>query len=423
MSGTGTLKSPESKSSGSRNQKTQLLGRITSSESFKAILSAVICALIGILVGFIILLIINAPNAPKAMATILKNCFYYRRANMRIFYLGNTLVKTVPLVLCALSVLFAYKSGLFNIGAGGQYCLGIGATLWCALYWHLPWILCVLLAVIVAAAWGALSGIFKAFFNVNEVIACIMMNWISLYIVNVMMQNESVMNTSKSETFSIAASSPQSLLPTLGLDKVFASNRYVTVAVPLTIIVAVLILVILNRTTFGYELRATGLNKDAAKYAGMRSKFNIVVTMAVSGALAGLAASLYYLTDIQPWKTSSTVPAMGFSGIAVAFLGGLNPVGVLFAGYFIQHITTGGSLIDMRYYNPQIADLISSVIIYTCGFSLFFKEMISRISGKFSAKNSNFEFASEPAGNGAASRSETESKKDGPEFIDDGGES
>lgn len=355
------------------------LQKITSSESFKAILSAVICALIGIAVGFIVLLVINGENAPKAMATILKNCFYYRRTNMKIFYLGNTLVKTVPLVLCALSVLFAYKSGLFNIGVGGQYCIGIGVTLWCALQWHLPWILCVLIAVLVSALWGAVSGIFKAFFNVNEVIACIMMNWIGLYIVNVLMQHESVMNISKSETFSIAATSPCSLLPSLGLDRIFAGNHYVTLAVPLTVVVAVLILVVLNWTTFGYELRATGLNKNAAKYAGMRDKFNIVLTMAIGGALAGLAASLYYLTDIQPWKTSSSVPALGFSGIAVAFLGGLNPVGVLFAGYFIQHITVGGSLIDMRYYNPQIADLISSIIIYTCGFSLFFKEMIARI--------------------------------------------
>ena len=362
------------------------LQKITSSESFKAILSAVICALIGIVFGFIVLLIINGENAPKAMATILKTCFYYRRTNMKIFYLGNTLVKTVPLVLCALSVLFAYKSGLFNIGVGGQYCIGIGVTLWCALQWHLPWILCVLVAVLASALWGAVSGIFKAFFNVNEVIACIMMNWIGLYIVNVLMQHESVMNISKSETFSIAATSPSSLLPSLGLNKIFAGNQYVTLAIPLTVVVAVLILVILNRTTFGYELRATGLNKNAAKYAGMRDKFNIVLTMAIGGALAGLAASLYYLTDIQPWKTSSSVPAMGFSGIAVAFLGGLNPIGVLFAGYFIQHITVGGSLIDMRYYNPQIADLISSIIIYTCGFSLFFKEMITRI---FSRKQKN----------------------------------
>ena len=112
----------------------------------------------------------------------------------------------------------------------------------------------------------------------------------------------------------------------------------------------------------------------------MKDKFNIVLTMAIAGALAGLAASLFYLTDMQPWKTSASVPAMGFSGIAVAFLGGLNPIGVLFAGYFIQHITLGGSLIDMHYYNPQIADLISSIIIYTCGFVLFFKNMIANLA-------------------------------------------
>ena len=360
--------------------------KVVTSESFKSIISAIVCALIGILVGFIILLMINAENAPKAMSTILKNFFYYKRTNMKLYYLGCTLVKTVPLILCSLSVLFAYKSGLFNIGVGGQYCIGIGISLCCALQWHLPWFVCILLSMIVAAAWGAISGLFKAFFNVNEVIACIMMNWIGLYLVNVLMQHETVMNITKSETFMIAAKSPESLIPQCGLQHLFDENEYVTIAIPLTIIVAVVISVVLKKTTFGYELRATGLNKNAAKYAGMKDKVNIIITMAIAGALAGLAASFYYLTDIQPWKTSSTVPGMGFNGIAVAFLGGLNPIGVIFAGYFIEHITLGGSLIDMRYYNPQIADLISSIIIYTCGFVLFFKDIMTKISTKKSEK-------------------------------------
>lgn len=354
--------------------------KTVSSETFKAIVSAVLCALIGIALGFVVLLFINAPNAGKAMSTILKNFFYYKRVNMRLYYLGSTLVKSVPLILCSLSVLFAYKSGLFNIGVGGQYCLGIGMSLWCALQWQLPWAVCVLIAVCVAALWGAITGIFRAFFNVNEVIASIMMNWISLYMVNILMQHESVMNVAKSETYAIAGRSARSLLPKIGLDRIFAENEYVTIAIPITILVAIAISIILNKTTFGYELRATGLNKHAAKYAGMKDKFNIVLTMAIAGALAGLAASLFYLTDMQPWKTSASVPAMGFSGIAVAFLGGLNPIGVLFAGYFIQHITLGGSLIDMHYYNPQIADLISSIIIYTCGFVLFFKNMLAKLA-------------------------------------------
>lgn len=369
------------------NTKKISFNKIISSESFKSIFSAIICALVGIIVGFIILLAINAEHAPKAMSTILKNFMYYKRSNMKLYYFGNTLVKSVPLILCSLSVLFAYKSGLFNIGVGGQYCIGIGISLWCALQWHLPCFWCIVLAVLAAAAWGALAGVFKAFFNVNEVIACIMMNWISLYIVNVLMQHETVMNITKSETFSIAQKSPQSLLPQIGLNHLFSDNEYVSIAIPLTIIVAIIIQIVLTKTTFGYELRATGLNKNAAKYAGMKDKVNIIITMAIAGALAGLAASLFYLTDIQPWKTSSSVPGMGFNGIAVAFLGGLNPIGVIFAGYFIQHITLGGSLIDMRYYNPQIADLISSIIIYTCGFVLFFKSVFSKWTAKKSEEN------------------------------------
>ena len=352
---------------------------ILASDTFRSIASAVICALVGIIVGFIILLIINAEHAPKAISVIMKNFMYYRNKGKKLYYLGQTLVKAVPLILCGIAVLFAYKSGLFNIGVAGQYCIGIGISLWCALAWHLPWWLCLLLAVICAAVWASLAGLLKAFCNVNEVIAGIMLNWISLYIVNVFMQNERVMNVGKSETFSITQTSPGSLLPTLGLGKLFHDNEYVSIAIPLTIVVAILINIVLKKTVLGYELRATGLNKHAAKYAGMKDKKNLILTMAVSGAIAGLAAALFYLTDVQPWKTSSTVPAMGFNGIAVAFLGELNPIGIIFSGYFIQHITQGGSFIDTKYFNPQIADLISSIIIYSCAFMFLFKTQLSKL--------------------------------------------
>lgn len=367
----------------------KILLNLTSSNSFQSIVSAIFCALIGILAGYIILTLINAEHATKAISTILKNFMYYKKTPMKLYYFGQTLVKTVPLVLCALSVLFAYKAGLFNIGVSGQYCIAIGVSLWSALAWHLPWYSCVLLATISAAAWGAIAGFFKAFCNINEVIACIMMNWIGLYLINDLMKRETVMNISKSETFAIRTVSPSSLLPTLGLGKLFHNNEYVTIAIPLMFVIAIIIMIVLNKTTFGYELRATGLNKNAAKYAGMKDKANVIITMAIAGALAGLAASLYYLTDLQPWKTSSSVPGMGFSGIAVAFLGGLNPIGAIFAGYFIQHITLGGSLLDTHYYNSQIADLISSIIIYTCAFVLFFKTVIAKISSKIGNKGDN----------------------------------
>lgn len=354
--------------------------------AFRSILAAVLCALVGILVGFIILLLINAEHAPKAISVILKNFMYYRNNGKKLYYLGQTLVKSVPLILCSIGILFAYKSGLFNIGIAGQYTIGIGVALWAALAWHLPWFLCILLAVVAAALWASIAGILKAFCNVNEVIAGIMLNWIGLYFVNILMSRETVMNITKSETFSITSVSPQSLLPTCGLGSFFHDNEYVSIAIPLTIVVAIMVNVLLKKTTIGYELRATGLSKDAAKYAGMRDKKNIILTMAVSGAIAGLGASLFYLTDIQPWKTSSVVPGMGFNGIAVAFLGELNPIGAIFAGYFIQHITQGGSFIDTKYFNPQIADLISSIIIYSCAFMFIFKNHIGAFVEKITKK-------------------------------------
>lgn len=369
--------------------------KIAASPSFRSIVSAVMCALVGIIVGFIILMIINAEHAPKAISVILKNFMYYRNNGKKLYYLGQTLVKSVPLILCGIGVLFAYKSGLFNIGIAGQYTIGIGVALWSALAWHLPWFLCILLAVFAAAIWASLTGLLKALCNVNEVIAGIMLNWISLYIVNVMMANETVMNITKSETYSIESVSPESLLPTLGLGSFFHDNEYVSIAIPLTIIVAIIINILLTKTVLGYELRATGLNMNAAKYAGMSEKKNIILTMAVSGAIAGLGASLYYLTDIQPWKTASVVPGMGFNGIAVAFLGELNPIGVIFAGYFIQHITQGGSFIDTKYFNPQIADLISSIIIYSCAFMFLFKNFIVKLADK---KKKNLENANAEKG-------------------------
>ena len=130
----------------------------------------------------------------------------------------------------------------------------------------------------------------------------------------------------------------------------------------------------LEKTKLGYELRATGCNKFAAKYCGMKEKRNIILTMAIAGGLAGMGAATLFLTGFEQWQvTQSAVPAMGFNGIAAAFLGGLNPIGAIFSSYFIQHITNGGAYVDKTMYSAQISDLISALIIYLCGFVLFFK--------------------------------------------------
>ena len=351
----------------------------------QSLIASVLCILVGLLVGYIALLIINAEGAWNAITTICKNFLYYPSKPAQIKYLGNTLVKTAPLLMCALSVLFANKAGLFNIGAAGQYVVGAGASLYMALALNLPWWACLLGAIVAGALLGALSGYLKTKFNVNEVISCIMFNWISLYCVNMLLNT--VKETTSPYTLGLKANAPQALLPGMGLGEFFTKNQYVTIAVPLAVLVTIAIWVLLEKTKLGYELKATGINKNAAKYAGMKENRNIILTMAIAGGLAGLAAAMLYLSGYEQWSCSqASVPAMGFNGIAAAFLGGLNPIGAIFSSYFIQHITAGGAYVDKTLYCAQVSDFISALIIYLCGFVLFMKTAMNRSIAKSEEK-------------------------------------
>ena len=343
----------------------------------QSLLVSILCILLGLLVGFIVLLIINPSGAWEAICDILKNFMTYSKKQSQLKYLGHTLVKTSPLIMCSLSVLFAYKAGLFNIGAAGQYVIGTGAALYFALAFHMPWYVCVLAAIAAGAILGAVSGVLKAYCNVNEVISCIMLNWISLYLVNMLLTT--VKEVSSPYTFRLATANASAILPSLGLGKLFTNNQYVTVAIPLAILIAVVVWVILEKTKLGYELKATGFNLNAARYCGMREKKNLILTMAISGGLAAMGAAFFYLSGFEEWMcTQSSVPGMGFNGIAAAFLGGLNPIGAIFSSFFIQHITNGGAYVDKTMYCSQISDLISSIIIYLCGFVLFFKLSLNK---------------------------------------------
>lgn len=355
----------------------------------QALLTSLLCILLGLLVGFIALLIINPSGATEAIGDIIKNFMNYSKSATRLKNMGNTLVKTAPLLMCSLSVLFAYKVGLFNIGAAGQYVAGAGACIFCAvgLGWH--WLPCMLMSILAGALVGAISGVLKAYRNVNEVISCIMLNWISLYLVNTLLSN--VKNPTSPYTYEISKrlvtvdgvssveAHTEALLPQLGINSLFNNNKYVGLAIPLAILLAVGIWVLLNKTKLGYELRATGLNKHAAKYCGMQDRANIILTMAIAGGLAGIGASMLYLTGFEEWSvTQSSVPGMGFNGIAAAFLGGLNPLGAIFSSFFIQHITDGGAQLNKQVYPAEISSLISSLIIYFCGFVLFFKLSLTK---------------------------------------------
>ncbi len=342
----------------------------------QTLLASLICVVLGLLIGFIVLLFINPEGAGEAILAVIKNFLNYSKSATQAKYLGNTLVKTAPLLMCALSILFAYKVGLFNIGAAGQYCAGVALSLYAALAWGWSWLPCMLLAMLGGMVLGAISGLLKSYCNVNEVISGIMLNWIVLYLTNMLLTN--VKEDTSPYTYVLAHKNASAVLPSLGLGALFNGNNYVGLALPLSILAAVIVWVVLEKTRFGYELRATGNNKNAAKYCGMAEKRNTILTLVIAGALAGLGASMLYLTGYEQWQCStSAVPAMGFNGIAAAFLGGLNPFGTILASFFIQHITAGGAYVDKTMYCAQISDLISAIIIYLCGFVLFMKHAMN----------------------------------------------
>ena len=349
-------------------------------DGFQTLLASLVCILGGLFVGYLVLLAIEPSGAFEAIIAVMKSFLRYPGA-LKMKYFGQVLTRTVPLLMCSLSVLFAYKVGMFNIGVAGQYVAGACAALYAALAWNLPWWACLVLAMAAGAALGAAAGVLKTKCNVNIVISGIMLNWIILYLTNLVLT--SVKSSTSPYTKALQGSNPAALLPSLGLSKLFNNEKSVTLAIPLAIIMAVVVWVILNKTKFGYELKATGNSYNAAKYAGMKGDRNILLTMMISGALAGMGAGLLYLTGIEDWETTiSSVPAMGFNGIAVAFLGGLSPLGSILSAFFIQYITTGGGNVDLQVYCSQISSLISALIIYLCAFVAFFKFFMQNVIRK-----------------------------------------
>ena len=364
-----------------KKEKTSLIRQ----DGFQTLLASLVCILGGLVVGYIVLLLIEPSGALEAIVAVMKSFFRYP-GKLMLKYMGQTLVRTVPLLLCALSVLFAYKVGMFNIGAAGQYCAGACAGLYAALAWNMPWYVCLIFAMLAGALLGALSGLLKTLCNVNVVISGIMLNWITLYLTNLILTT--VKSPNSPYTKSLQGTNPGALLPSLGLEKLFNNEKSVTIALPIAIIMAVVVWVVLNKTKFGYELKATGSNYNAARYCGMKENRNIIMTMMIAGALAGMGAGLLYLTGIEDWETTiSSVPGMGFNGIAVAFLGGLSPIGSILSAFFIQYITTGGGNVDLQVYCSQISSLISALIIYLCAFVGFFKFFIQAQLSKRDEKN------------------------------------
>ena len=372
--------------------------------SMSSLLASLVCILIGLIVGFIVLLILggitlaqegNAASFSelltitweKGLKPILQGGFY-KSGNTMGMGVRMEILQAAPLIMTGLSVAFAFKTGLFNIGAAGQYTLGAFFALYSAMVLKLPWYLCLAASALGGALWGAIPGIFKAFLNVNEVITSIMFNWIGLYAVNTMIYQQGtgpMFNIKTTKTFTLKEAAPAALIPnfnvTVGGKEYFGKLFRPTIGIFLAIGIAVLVYIIINKTTFGYELKACGHNKHAAQYAGINEKKNVVLSMTIAGALAGLGAGLFYLSGSKEWEPlmSTMLPMAGFNGISVALLASSHPIGCIFSAIFISHITVGGGFMYAKLFPGEVADIISGVVIYLCAFSLLFKSGILKL--------------------------------------------
>ena len=311
--------------------------------------------------------------------------------------LGNMLFRATPLIMTGLSVAVANKTGLFNIGAPGQYLMGTLASLVIAL--SIPstavpagiiWLLALLGGMLAGALWGTIPGLLKAFLNINEVLACIMTNWLAANLVTWAFDISNLKNvTEGTKTGYIYKTSFNGVATSkMGLDQLFP-NSQVNGGILVAALIAVAMYILMTKTTLGYQLKACGSNRHAARYAGINDKRNIVLSMAIAGSLAGGGAALYWLSGNTEffWSTYQALPAAGFNGIPVALLAVNNPIGVIFTGIFMAMLDiVGQQLTGLTAYNEYITDVIISVIVYLSAFSLVIRMMLT---GKNKAGKAN----------------------------------
>ncbi len=348
---------------------------LIASPGFVSFASSLIAIAIGLLFGLIILFISNPSQAFAGFGTILSGGFAGGAKGV-----GDVLYFATPIILTGLSVGFAFKTGLFNIGAAGQFMVGgfmavlIGITL--AGVGEIHWVLALLGAILGGAIWGLIPGLLKAFANVNEVIATIMMNYIGMYLVNMLTKTNPVIFDSLKNQSKMTATTAN--LPKMGLDTVFNGSS-VNAGIFIAIAVAIIIYIILNKTTFGYELKACGYNRFASRYAGINEKRSIVMSMVIAGALAGLGGGLLFLAGSgKHIEVVDVLAAEGFMGIPVALLGLSNPIGIIFSGTFIAYLSQGGFYMQLYDFVPEIISIIIAAIVYCSALSLIVKTYVNR---------------------------------------------
>ena len=371
-------------------------------DSTQKVVASLLSILIGLVVGSLVILIvgltsksISTKGAWEGIRLIFAGIFSTGRdASGALSWgfnptsIGNMLFRATPLIMTGLSIAVAYKTGLFNIGAPGQYLMGTMVSLMLALSLptetmgaFLVWLIAFLGGMLAGALWGAIPGLLKAFLNINEVLACIMTNWVAANLVTWLFDISSFKNMAEGTKSGYIYKTTYNGVATakLGLDKLFPGSQ-VNAGILVAIFFAVVMYILINKTTLGYQLKACGSNRHAARYAGIKDKRNIVLSMAIAGSMAGGGAALYYLSGNTEffWSTYQSLPATGFNGIPVALLAVNNPIAVIFTAIFMSMLDIIGlQLTNLTAYNEYITDVIIAAIVYLSAFALVIRMMIA----------------------------------------------
>ena len=399
-------------------------------DSTQKVVASLLSILIGLVVGSLVILIvgltsksISTKGAWEGIRLIFAGIFSTGRdASGALNWgfnptsVGNMLFRATPLIMTGLSIAVAYKTGLFNIGAPGQYLMGTMVSLMLALSLptetmgaFLVWLIAFLGGMLAGALWGAIPGLLKAFLNINEVLACIMTNWVAANLVTWLFDISNFKNMVEGTKSGYIYKTTYNGVATakLGLDKLFPGSQ-VNAGILVAVLFAIVMYILINKTTLGYQLKACGSNRHAARYAGIKDKRNIVLSMAIAGSMAGGGAALYYLSGNTEffWSTYQSLPATGFNGIPVALLAVNNPIAVIFTAIFMSMLDIIGlQLTNLTAYNEYITDVIIAAIVYLSAFALVIRMMIAPKKKR----------SAEPETEGAVTAEKADTEKGGDE--------
>ena len=342
--------------------------------ALEACLSTIIAIASALLISFVVMFAFNPKNAPRAFVELMSG-----GVSLGLKGIGQVLYYTAPYMILGVSAAFSFQTGIFNMGINGQFAVGsLVAVLIAGLATWIPgsirWVVALFAAAAAGMLWSIIPGILKAYWGASEVVPGIMMNYISVFLCNEVITKHFYQPITTSSKYI----SKDATLPSMGLDKVFPGSN-ASSALLIALITVAIVYVIVYKSSFGFGLRASGKNLQAARYAGVAEKKNIMLVMLISGLLAGFAGGVFFLSSTtKTIMIADRVSSDAGYAIPIALLAGKNPIGVIFIAFFMAWITVGGTMIQSYGFPTETVSMITSIIFYFSALSFLAQKALER---------------------------------------------